>query len=304
MRVLLAGATGAIGRPLVRALTGAGHQVTAIVRDPTKHDLVRSLGAEPVAADVMRREELLRALDGMAADAVLHEATALRGAAPRLRADDPTNALRRDGTANLLAAARVVGAGRFVTQSMILGYGYVDHGDRVLTEADSFGEPRGSYADSVAAGCRSTERQVFAAGIEGIALRYGLFHGPGAFSDLFADMMRKRRPCIPAGGGGTNCWIHVDDAAGATVAALERGRPGHAYNIVDGTPVTWRTFADTVAAGHATPRPRSIPRPLLKLAAPYLACLMADTSMRVSNAKARQHLGWQPAHRPLAGRVP
>lgn len=168
MRVLLAGATGAIGRPLIRALTGAGHDVVALIRNPGNRELVRSLGGESVVADVMRREELLRA-------------------------DDPTNALRRDGTAHLLEAARAVGARRFVTQSMILGYGYTDHGDRELTEDDPFGEPRGSYADS-------------------------------------------------------------------TVAALESGRPGHAYNIVDGAPVSWQTFASTVAAAHGTPRPRAMPR--------------------------------------------
>ncbi|WP_431900528.1 NAD-dependent epimerase/dehydratase family protein [Nonomuraea sp. bgisy101] len=301
MRVLLAGATGAIGVPLVRALTGAGHRVVALVRDPGKHDLVRGLGAEPVTADVMERDALLRAVEGMTADAVLHEATALRGAAPRLKVDDPTNALRHTGTENLLAAARAVGARRLVTQSMILGYGYADHGDRVLTESDAFGLPRRSYADTVVAGCESTEQQAFGAGdVEGVALRYGLFYGPRAFSDMFADLMRKRRPCVPTGGGGTNCWIHVDDAARATVAALERGRPGHAYNIVDGEPVTWREFAAAVAAAHGTPPPRAMPRSLLRLGAPYLACLMADTSMRVSNAKAREELGWQPSYGSLS----
>lgn len=296
MRVLLAGATGAIGRPLVIALNQAGHQVIAVIRNPDNRQLVRNLGADVVIADVMQREALLRAVDGVSADAILHEATALRGAAPRLRGDDPTNALRHHGTANLLAVARATGARRFVTQSMILGYGYADHGIRLLTEDDDFGEPRGSYADSVVAGCRSTEQQVLHAdGIEGIALRYGLFYGPNAFSDMFAEMMRKRRPCLPSGGGGTNCWIHVADAADATVAALEHGTPGQAYNIVDDEPITWREFATAVADAHKTPSPLSMPRWGLKLAAPYLACLMTDTSMRVSNAKACRDLRWKPS---------
>ncbi|WP_157006679.1 NAD-dependent epimerase/dehydratase family protein [Agromyces laixinhei] len=296
MRVLLAGSTGAIGRPLIGALRAAGHHVTALIRSPGSAESVRELGAAPLVADVMQRSSLLRAVDGVTADAVIHEATALRGAAPRLRADDPTNALRRAGTGHLLDASRVVGARRFVTQSMTGGYGYRNHGMRPLVEDAGFGRPHGGYADSIIAGCQSTERQVFEAhGIDGIALRYGLFYGPRAFSDLFATMMRKRTPVIPFGGGGTNSWIHVDDAATATVAALERGVDGQAYNIVDDVPIDWNSFADAVAVAHDTPRAVAIPRWLLRLSAPYLAALMVDTSMRVSNTKARHELRWAPA---------
>ncbi|WP_433517827.1 NAD-dependent epimerase/dehydratase family protein [Nonomuraea sp. CA-143628] len=294
MRVLLAGATGAIGRQLVPALTDAGHHVVAIIRDPGNRDRVKVLGGESIVADVMNREQLLRAVDGISADAVMHQATALRGASPRLRTDDPTNALRSIGTTHLLEAAQVVGAGRFVTQSLITGYGYLDHGDRELTEEDPFGQPRGTYGDPVVEGCRSTEEQVLKA--DGIALRYGMFYGPHAFSDTFADLMRKHLPILPAGDSGSTSWIHVADAAGATVAALERGRSGQAYNVVDDTPITWGQFAATVAAAHHTPRPKAMPRWLLRLSAPYLACLMADTSMRVSHAKATRELGWTPSH--------
>lgn len=294
MNVLLAGATGAIGRQLIPALTKAGHHVTAIIRNPGNRERVNDLGGDSLVADVMNRDQLLKAVDGISAHAVLHQATALRGASPRLRPDDPTNALRSTGTTHLLQVAQAVGATRFVTQSLITGYGYLDHGDRVLTEDDPFGQQRGTYGDPVVEGCRSTEQQVLAA--DGIALRYGMFYGPHAFSDKFADMMRKHLPILPAGGGGTTSWIHVADAAEATVAALERGRPGQAYNIVDDTPITWGQFAAVVATAHHTPRPKAMPRWLLKLTAPYLACLMADTSMRVSHAKATSDLGWTPAH--------
>lgn len=294
MKVLLAGATGAIGRQLVPALVKAGHHVTAIIRDPAKRQAVEHLGGEALVADVMDRGALLKAVEGLSADAVLHQATALRSAGTRLRPDDPTNALRRTGTTHLLQVARAVGATRFVTQSLITGYGYVDHGHRLLTEDDPFGHPRGTYGDPVAEACRSTEEQVMAE--DGIALRYGMFYGPHAFSDLFAGLMRKHLPILPTGGGGTSCWIHVADAAAATVAAMERGRPGQAYNVVDDTPVTWEQFAAAVAETHHTPRPKSMPRGLLKLASPYLACLMADTSMRVSHAKATAELGWTPAY--------
>ncbi|MFD6390579.1 NAD-dependent epimerase/dehydratase family protein [Nocardia sp. NPDC060259] len=298
MQVLLAGATGAIGRPLIRALTANGHQVSAIVRNPDSHPLVRELGAEPITADVLDRDGLLRALDGACADAVIHEATALRDAKVqrRIPADDPTGLLRTVGTANLLEAAGLVGAGRFLTQSLILGYGYHDHGDRPVTERDQFGVYNGGVADEVVRATVAGEDLVFAAPVDGIALRYGLFYGPGAFSDLFADMMRKHSPVGPLGSGGVNSWIHVDDAAAATVAALERGTTGRAYNLADDTPITWREFFGEVARSHGTPRPIRLPAWMIRLAVPYIGALMSDTSMRISSALAHEELGWRPRY--------
>jgi len=300
MKVLLAGATGAIGRPLVAAISDHGHQVHAIIRNPADKDRIAEVGAVPVVADVMDREALLRAVDGLGADTVMHQATALRTMRRTLRPDDPTLALRRAGTAHLLAAARVVGARRFVTQSLITGYGYRDHGTRVLTEKDAFGEPVGNVGDLVAAGSVATEQQVFEAdGIDGIALRYGMFYGPGAFSDMFADLIRKHAPIRPSGPTGTTCFVHVDDAAEAAVVAMERGRDGQAYNIVDDEPATWQGFIDTVAAAHGTPRPISAPGWLIRRMVPYLGCLMIDTSMRVSHARATEELGWTPSRHDI-----
>ncbi|MEU4573375.1 NAD-dependent epimerase/dehydratase family protein [Nonomuraea sp. ATR24] len=300
MRVLLAGATGAIGVPLLSALAGAGHEVVAVIRDPAKRRLVTDGGAVAVIADVLDRDALLRAVDGVSADVVMHQATALRNASRRLTPDDPTIALRGRGTANLLDAARVVGAHRFVTQSLITGYGYRDNGERLLTEEDEFGVHVGTVADLVTDSSVATERQVFAAeGIEGIALRYGMFYGKNAFSDMFADMMRKRAPVLPRGRTGTTSFVHVADAAAAAVAAMERGRPGEAYNIVDDEPMSWRDFLMTVARTHGTPRPVVTPRWLIRLAVPYLGCLLIDTTTRVSHAKATRELGWAPVHRSV-----
>ncbi|WP_113699442.1 NAD-dependent epimerase/dehydratase family protein [Nonomuraea lactucae] len=297
MKVLLAGATGAIGRPLLSALVEAGHEVIAVIRDPANHELVAALGGVPVVADVMDCLALVRAVDGLSADAVMHQATALRRVRRRLRADDPTLALRGKGTENLLAAARAVGARRFVTQSLITGYGYRDHGARTLTEDDVFGEPAGNVGDLVVASCLATERQVFGAdGIEGVALRYGMFYGPHAFSDLFADLMRRRLPLLPRGRTGVTCFIHVEDAAAAAVRAMERGQAGRAYNIVDDAPMDWREFATLVAEAHRTPPPMSLPRWTLRLMVPYLGCLMLDTSMRISHATATRELGWAPRY--------
>ncbi|NUR87488.1 MAG: NAD-dependent epimerase/dehydratase family protein [Nonomuraea sp.] len=298
MKVLLAGATGAIGVPLLSALAGAGHEVLAVVRDPAKRRMVEERGASVVLADVMDRDGLLRAVEGHAADVVMHQATALRDAGRTLTRDDPTVALREQGTAHLLDAARAVGARRFVTQSLITGYGYRDHGDRLLTEDDVFGVRVGSVADLVTDSSVATECQVFAAeGIEGIALRYGMFYGPNAWNDLFANMLRKRAPLLPRGRTGTTSFVHVADAASAAVAAMERGADGEAYNIVDDEPMSWRDFLLAVAAAHRTPRPLVAPRWLLRLAVPYLGCLLIDTSMRISHAKAARDLGWSPRFR-------
>jgi nucleoside-diphosphate-sugar epimerase len=295
VKVLLAGASGAIGVPLTRRLISAGHTVVGLSRTPTNHDALRALGAETVLVDAMDREALLRAVDGLRADAVIHQLTALKNASPRLRADDPTGALRVRGTSNLLEAAGLVGARRFILQSLSFGYGYGDHGTRELTEQDPFGYAQGGYADPVIAALESAERQAFAARrIESVALRYGIFYGPNTFSDLFVNMMRGRLLPIPRGGGGQASWVRVNDAAAATVAALERGGPGQAYNVVDDEPVTWRNFTGALADAYGTPKPWEVPYPVLRLAAPYLAVMMAST-LRVSNARARRELDWAPS---------
>jgi nucleoside-diphosphate-sugar epimerase len=205
-----------------------------------------------------------------------------------------TNALRTRGTAHLLEAATTIGAHRFVTQSMVFGYGYGDWGDRLLTERDPFGPPgRGRFEPHVAA-MRSAEYQTFSTdGIQGVALRYGLFYGPAGAIEGLIEPLRRRRLPIPRDGGGTMSWIYVDDAAAATVAALERGRAGQAYNVVDDQPVRWREFIDTLAHAIGAPPPRTMPGWLLGLA-PYAAAIMTST-LRASNAKAKAELDWEPA---------
>ena len=295
MKVLLAGASGAIGIPLTRQLISSGHRVVGLSRTPANHDRLRALGADAVVVDAMNRDALLRAVDGLDVDAIIHQLTSLKKASTRLRADDPTSALRVRGTANLLDVARLVGARRFLAQSLIFGYGYGDHGASELTEEDPFGRPQGGYADPLIAALLSAERQAFAAeGVEAVALRYGIFYGPNTFSDLFVDLMRRRLLPIPRGGGGKMCWVHVEDAAAATVAALERGRPGQPYNVVDDEPVNWRDFTWALADTFGTPRPWELPRVALRLIAPYLAVMMTST-LHVSNARARRELGWIPS---------
>jgi nucleoside-diphosphate-sugar epimerase len=173
MRVFVAGASGALGTPLTRLLVARGHSVLGLIRDPAGAARVRTLGAQPIVADALDRDGLLRAVIGLTADALIHELAALRK--PPLRASGMalTNRLRIEGTANLLAVADRLGAKRIVTQSIILGYGYRDHGDRIITEQDPFGIPAGNLTDDAIAAMVSAETQTFEAP-EGIALRYGV----------------------------------------------------------------------------------------------------------------------------------
>ncbi|WP_203931460.1 NAD-dependent epimerase/dehydratase family protein [Virgisporangium ochraceum] len=292
MRVLLAGASGAVGTPLTRQLVAAGHEVVGITRSAATAGRLREGGTEAVVADVMDRDGLLAAVRGVRADAVVHQLTAL-GTTKMRQAMRDTNALRTTGTAHLLAAAHAVGARRFLTQSIVFGYGYRDHGSHVITEDDPFGEPTTGLVGPAVAAIRSTEEQVFAAdGIEGVALRYGLFYGRDSFVRMIVDLVRKRRLPVPSSGGGFAAFVHLEDAAAATVAALEKGRPGQAYNIVDDEPVRWADFLDTLAAELGVRRPRRVPTWTLR-AIPYVHTLMT-TSMRVSNARAGRELGWTP----------
>jgi nucleoside-diphosphate-sugar epimerase len=293
MQILLAGASGAVGTPLTRQLIAAGHQVVGITRSQANAERLRAVGADAVVADVMDHGKLLTAVRDVRADAVIHQLTAL-GTRNTWKAIQGTNALRTTGTAHLLAAARAVGAHRFLTQSIVFGYGPRDHGPHVITEDDPFGEPVSGLVGKGMAAIRSTEEQVFSADeVEGIALRYGAFYGQDSGTRMISNLVRKRRLPVPSSGGGFVNFIHLDDAAAATVAALEKGGAGQAYNIVDDEPVRWADYLDTLAAELGARRPWRVPTWLLR-PVPFLHTIMT-TSMRVSNAKARRELGWSPA---------
>lgn len=290
MKVLLAGATGAIGRPLIPALGAAGHEVLALHRSADDADRLRAAGARPVRADVLDRTDLLEAVSGLRSEAVIAEITALKKTPIRHRDMSVTNRLRTEGTANLLAAAKALGAERFVTQSIVFGYGFGDWQGRVLTESDPFGPPaRGRFEEHVAA-LRSNEQQVLGAeGLVGTTLRYGLFYGPGASTSMVEAIGRRRLPVVR--GTGPIPWVHIDDAATATVAAL--GAPGGAYNVVDDLPVSLSDMIAAIAGATGAPRPRVLPRFTLVLT-PYARAVMLG-GLRVDNSKAKAELGWVPA---------
>lgn len=292
MRVLLAGATGAIGIPLISALRSSGHRVTAVHRSQRDHDLLHAAGATPLRADVLDRSTLLAAVDGLHFDAVISQLSAMRRAPLRHRDLRATNRLRTEGTSHLLATAERVRATRFLTQSMVFGYGYGDFGGRELTESDTFAPPgRGGFEHHLAAMRTNEQLVLHSTGVEGLALRYGLFYGPGAGADMLVSGLRRRRlPVIRH--GAVQPWIQLDDAAAATVAALEHGTPGAAYNIADDHPVTFSRFLTTLAGALGAPRPRVVPAWLLS-ATPYAQAMLTG-GLRVSTAKAKQELGWSP----------
>jgi len=301
MKVLIAGASGALGSPLTRALIAQGHEVLGLARSPESRDHLSQLGAHPILANVMDRDDLLSAVSGVRADAVIHALTALKKTPLRHQGMSATNALRAAGTTNLLALARQVGARRFVAESMTLGYGYGDWNDQIITEDAPFA-PTGSSSqlERHEAAFRSLERQLWeateAGWIEGIALRYGYFYGPASLVPIL-ELLRRRSLPLPDGGRALTSWIYLEDAAAATVAALERGQAGEAYNIVDDEPVRNQDFFTFLCQQAHLPRPFSLPgwlmRPLAPLATDFFA-----TSMRVSNAKAARELGWKPVVAP------
>ncbi|MFI9822178.1 NAD-dependent epimerase/dehydratase family protein [Streptomyces sp. NPDC052013] len=284
-RVLLAGAGGVLGRHVTRELTNAGHQVTGLGRGP----------GNDIRADLTDRDALLRAVDGHRFDTVIHAATALRKPPMRHRDMDATNRLRTEGTAHLVEAARATGARRFVAESMVFGYGYGDHGGHVLTEDDPFGPPgAGPALERHIAGMRTKERLTFeTADLEGVALRFGLFYGPGG-TDALLPLLRKRQLPVPGDGGRVLPWVELGDAARAVVAAVERGRPGQAYNVADRTPLGFRAHLVCVAEEFGLPKPMTAPRWLMRPMS-YAHTVMS-TTLRVSTAKAERELGWTPAH--------
>ena len=303
MKVVLAGATGTLGKPLIAALKASGHEVIGIARSAAGVATLNARGASSVVADVMDRDTLLRALQGVRAEAVIHELTALKKPPTTFGAMRETNRLRIDGTANLLEAARAVGATRFLTQSIVFGYGYTDHGEQLVTERSPFGQVHGDATDEPIAAMASTENQAFGApGIDGIALRYGLLYGEDVPN--MKRMLDRWSLPVPAHWRGSLPLIHHADAAAATVAALERGVAGRAYNLVDDGVVSWREFIETVSAATGARKPLALPDALLRAVAPYAGTMMTRLNLRVSNELAKRELDWLPQYATIAAGVP
>jgi nucleoside-diphosphate-sugar epimerase len=295
MKILVAGATGALGRQLVPLLVARGHVVTGMTRSEGKRDLVRAMGAQPAVVDALDPDAVGDAVALHEPDVIVHQLTALSGPLDLRNMDRTfaeTNRLRTEATDHLLAAGRAAGIKRFVAQSFA-GW-----------PVDA--APAASMRESLRA-IRYVEEAVTGADwTEGIALRYGGFYGPGTSlapeGGVQIDAIRKRQFPIVGSGAGVLAFIHVEDAAEATAIAIERGRRG-IYEIVDDAEEPVRTWLPTVADALGAKPPRHVPRWVGRLVAGPAATFMMTEMRATSNAKAKRELGWSPSHPSLTETV-
>ncbi|MDX6590500.1 MAG: hypothetical protein QOI84_1774 [Solirubrobacterales bacterium] len=298
MRVFVAGATGAIGRPTVRKLVQAGHEVTGMTRRKERVDGIRDDGAEEAVCDVFDAERLREVVAEAKPEVVVHLLTALP-ARFRPRSDylAATNRVRTAGTRNLVAAVRTGGARRIVSESVALFYR--PEGDLVKDEKAPMSDPGpGRFGRAIEA-LADLERQILGAeGIEGVVLRLGWLYGPGTYygrgGSQAEDTLKRRAPVVGAGTG-VYSFIHVDDAAAAVLAAVERGVPG-AYNVVDDEPAPLREWLPLYAEVLGAKPPRRLPAWLVRLVA---GGEMTDAALKMrgaANAKIKRELRWQPAY--------
>jgi 2-alkyl-3-oxoalkanoate reductase len=299
VRVFVAGATGAVGRPLVPKLVAAGHEVTGMTRSESKAEDVRRAGARAVVADVFDVDALGAAMEEARPEVIVHELTALPDRIDFRKADTyaATNRVRTEGTRNLIDAARTAGARRIVCQSIAFAYrmdaeGLKTENDPLLSEAG------GAFGSGVSA-LREMEAMVLGAdGLDGLVLRYGFFYGPGTYyaaNGTSTDDVRRRRLPIVGKGSGVFSFIHVDDAADATVAAVERGAPG-VYNVTDDEPAPMREWVPVFAEAAGAKPPRRVPVWLARFVAGKDVSNFALELRGASNEKAKRELGWKPAH--------
>lgn len=301
MKIFVAGATGAVGKPLVSQLVASGYEVVAMVRSPRHVEALRAAGAEPVVADALDRSAVMQALKQAEPEVVIHQLTALTGVKNYKNFDDEfalTNRLRTEGTDYLLEAARAVGTKRFIAQSYG-NWNYARTGTGLKTEEDALDpNPPRNQMKTLQAIQYIENAVVHAQGIEGIALRYGNLYGPGtgfaADGDIVATV-RKRGLPIVGDGAGVWSFIHVDDAATAAAVAIQRGASG-VYNVVDDEPAPVSVWLPELARTLGAKPPRRIPVWLARLVIGDVGVSMMTQIRGVSNAKAKRELGWTPSY--------
>ncbi len=291
MRVFVAGGTGVIGRRLVPQLVARGHQVTATTTGPGKLRTLEQLGADAVVMDGLDAESVGEAVAAAKPDAIAHEMTAIAGKADIRHFDRwfaTTNRLRTEGTDHLLAAAEASGVSNFVAQSYA-GWNGIREGGWVKTEADPLDLMTGTSAQVGMDAISHVEDVVLKAG--GAVLRYGALYGPGATDDQ-VELVRKRQFPLVGRSTGYSSWVHLDDAASATVLALEQQAKG-TFNIVDDEPAPASEWLPYLAACAGAKAPMRVPKWLGRLLAGEVAVSMMTEGRGFSNAKAKRELGWE-----------
>jgi nucleoside-diphosphate-sugar epimerase len=299
MKVFVAGATGALGRPLVKLLVERGHEVTGMTRSESKQDLLRALGARPVVADALDPDAVARAVAEANPDVIVHQLTAIGEFNPRRmeREFAATNRLRTEGTDHLLAAGRAVGVKRFVAQSFA-PWPYARTGGMVKTEDYPLDTSPPAQVRTTVDAIKYLEKAVIGADwTEGIALRYGGFYGPGTSIGLnplgsYAEAIRGRK--LPIAGKGTGVWsfIQIEDAAAATVEAIEHGERG-IYNVVDDEPAPISEWLPVLAKALGAKPPRHMPLFVARLFGGEATAVMMTELRGSSNKKAKRELGWK-----------
>ena len=303
MKIFLAGATGALGRQLLPRLVERGHEVTGMTRSESKQQLVRELGGRPVVGDALDPESVAAAVAAAEPEVIVHQLTAIPHALDlRHFARDfaQTNRLRTEGTDHLLAAGRAVGARRFVAQSYAPAI-FARAGGPVKSEDDPLDERPPDQMRATVDAIRYLESVVTGAGwAEGVVLRYGAFYGPGTNFSLgpqgtMVEAIRKRQIPLVGRAGGVWSFIHIEDAAEATVNAVE-GRGCGIYNVVDDEPAAVAEWLPFAAKAVEAPAPRRVPRWLGRIFAGEPATVMMTEARGASNVKAKRELAWTPRH--------
>ncbi len=298
MRVFVAGGTGVLGRRLLPQLTARGHQVTATTTSAAKLGLLTELGADGVVMDGLDAASVGQAVAAARPDVIVHQMTAIsiaHAGKPDIKHPDrwfaQTNRLRTEGTDHLLAAAEATGVPHVVAQSYASWNG-IREGGWVKTEADPLDLMAGTAAQPGMEAMRHVEDVVLRAG--GAVLRYGAFYGPGAIDDQ-VELVRKRQYPLVGRAAGHSSWVHLDDAASATVLAVEQKARG-VFNIVDDEPAPASEWLPHLAACAGAKRPIRIPVWLARLLAGEQAVIMMTQGRAFSNAKAKRELGWTPRY--------
>ncbi|WP_129665525.1 NAD-dependent epimerase/dehydratase family protein [Phytoactinopolyspora endophytica] len=300
MKILIAGASGAIGRHLVTQLVAGGHEVVGTTRAGAKADALRALGAEPAFVDALDPDSVADGVAKAEPEVIVHQLTALTGPAHIRRVKRmaaATNRLRTEGTDHLLAAARAVGVHTFVAQSNSL---WMERTGGPVASEDGRIEPNPpADAEKAVAALRHLEDVV--TGItwaDGVALRYGGFYGPGTgFSTApdaaMAVQIRKRKFPIVGDGGGVWSFVHIADAASATVAAIERGKPG-IYHVADDEPAQVRDWLPYLARALGAKPPRRVPAWSARLLAGKGTVNMMTQARGISSENTKRELDWTP----------
>jgi nucleoside-diphosphate-sugar epimerase len=295
MKVFVAGASGAVGKPLVRELVARGHEVVAMTSTESKRPSLEALGASAVVGDVFDAQATVEHVRSAEPEGVVNMASKWSVNPTRVSQVAPANRIREQGARNVVAAAVAAGARRYVNESMMFVYGYGDHAEPV-TESDPPGRERRKglqrVIDAIVAAERAVQERTE---IEGACVRFGLFHGRHADSTRqMVDLVRKRRLPLIGSGETVRSWIELEDAARAVVDVLERAPAGRVYNVVDDEPVAMRDYIGELVRLTGAKAPRRLPYWLVNLGASYVAPAFGAGNLPISNARLKDELGWTP----------